>query len=106
MTDIAVALCAVGGGFAAVCAWFAAIRGHGNTERLQLVVLAVLGVTIIGLTFLINDVANKAAAVGDVRRNQDCIIAMLRTHADEPGNQLRDAQLNARGCPTPPPFAP
>jgi lysophospholipase L1-like esterase len=105
MTELALAVCAIGGGFAAVLAWFAAVR-HTDRDRLQFIIVAVLGVTIIGLTILINDVANKVAAVGDVRRNQDCIIAMLRTHADEPDNQLRDVQLNARGCPTPPPFAP
>jgi hypothetical protein len=105
MTELAVAVCAIGGGFAAVLAWFAAVHAT-DRERLQLILIAVLGVAIIGLTFLIGDVANKAAAVGDVRRNQDCIIAMLRTHADEPANQLRDAQLAARDCPTPPPFAP
>lgn len=72
-------------------------------ERLKLLLIGVMGIMVVGLSFLINDVSNHVDQVNDVRDNQDCMIGLLRTPSPY---FATDAELRARGCPTSPPFTP
>ena len=129
MTTAALIIASFVGAAIAVTAWLTAIRLHrwwpteqeipdpinrlAALERFKLVLLAALAVIIIGLSLVVNDISNKLLDVGNVRKNQNCIIALLRTEHGltvaggvvEPA-PITDVQLKARGCPVAPPFSP
>lgn len=117
MTNLVLFLAVLAGAAVGVIGWLGAMyfyrnRDHSLDERtvlnrvesitrLKLVLVAVLGVVVLSLAVVINDVSNKLSRVEDVQHNQECIIGLLRT---EQSWRVLDGELHARGCPVVPPF--
>lgn len=110
MNDGLVLVAAACSAFAAVVAWFAGLRTAGH-DRVRLVLIAVLAVVTLALSVIVNDISVKLTDVRNVRQNQNCIIALLRTASTSTvtggvveAAPVTDAELHARFCPAPPPF--
>jgi hypothetical protein len=119
MNDTVLVFAVAAGGGVSVIGWIAAVAvarrpvpetGDRDVyielrrlERLKLILIAVLAVVVVGLGFVTNNINRSIRHVEDVEANQACIIALERTPVPA---TVTDEQLEARHCPTPPPFTP